>query len=60
MIWPKERTLNGKVVDKACEAVADPNVEDNTNQDIQDIKVLLEQIKVLIEKLYNSLPYPKR
>jgi hypothetical protein len=47
-------------VDKAVEAVADPVVEDNTNQDIQDIKELLEQIKVLIEKLYNSLPYPKR
>lgn len=54
------KNVKGKVVDKACEAVADPVVEDNTNKDIQDIKELLEQIKVLIEKLYNSLPYPKR
>lgn len=57
---PKKKNIKGTVVDKACEAVADPVVEDNTNQDIQDIKALLEQIKVLIEKLYNSLPYPKR
>lgn len=55
-----KKNVKGKVVDKACEAVADPIIEDNTNQDIQDIKELLEQIKVLIEKLYNSLPYPKR
>lgn len=59
------KNIKGKVVDKAVEAVSeidisDPIVEDNTNQDIQDIKELLEQIKVLIEKLYNSLPYPKR
>jgi hypothetical protein len=54
------KNVKGKVVDKAVEAVADPVVEDNTNQDIQDIKELLEQIKSLIEKLYNSLPYPKR
>ena len=51
MICQKERTLNGKVVDKACEAVADPIIEDNTEKLLDEIKELLEQIKQLIEKM---------
>jgi hypothetical protein len=45
------KNVKGKVVDNACEAVADPIVEDNTEKLLTDIKELLEQIKKLIEKM---------
>lgn len=48
---PKKKNIKGTVVDKACEAVADPVVEDNTEKLLTEIKDLLEQIKVLIEKM---------
>ena len=45
-----KKNVKGKVVDKACEAVADPIVED-TEKLLAEIKELLEQIKKLIEKM---------
>lgn len=48
---PKRKNIKGNVVDKACEAVADPIVEDNTEKLLSEIKDLLEQIKKLIEKM---------
>jgi DNA replication initiation complex subunit (GINS family) len=45
------KNVKGKVVDKACEAVADPIIEDNTENLLAEIKELLEQIKKLIEKM---------
>ena len=48
---PKKKNIKGTVVDKACEAVADPIIEDNTEKLLAEIKELLEQIKKLIEKM---------
>lgn len=46
-----KKNVKGTVVHKACEAVADPIIEDNTEKLLTEIKELLEQIKVLIEKI---------
>ena len=46
-----KKNVKKVVVEKAVEAVADPTVEDKTEQLLTEIKELLEQIKILIEKM---------